>query len=305
MLSEGAAFIIRDILESGGTVEQRLGTRLGARQGVAWKTGTSFGFRDAWSVGVSDRYTIGVWVGRPDGTPNPGFFGANVAAPLLLDLFHALDTAAPAPRHPPVSVSRGEICWPLGLQAKGMDDSACLERRSAWLLNNTAPPTFADPLYQGNLRYSYYTNSSHTARVQPGCSGAESEGDNGADIQLVQAVRWPAMLEPWLSPEQRGTSHPPPWSAACGKQEQAGHVLSISGARNGMVLHRAADGSIPIVELRARGAGNSVFWLVNGKLVARTRAGESYRHRFSEAGEQALTALDKQGAYDYVTLFVR
>ena len=80
MMSEGAAFIVRDILETGGPAG-RITEGRGPYRGFAWKTGTSFGFRDAWAVGVSNRYTIGVWVGRPDGTPNPGFFGANVAAP--------------------------------------------------------------------------------------------------------------------------------------------------------------------------------------------------------------------------------
>ncbi|PYS42134.1 MAG: penicillin-binding protein 1C, partial [Acidobacteria bacterium] len=79
MMSEGAAFMVRDILETGGPVGRVVEGR-GPYRGFAWKTGTSFGFRDAWAAGVSDRYTIGVWVGRPDGTPNPGFFGANVAA---------------------------------------------------------------------------------------------------------------------------------------------------------------------------------------------------------------------------------
>ena len=85
MLSEGAAFIIRDVLEAGGPVARQVNDGVGIRRGIAWKTGTSFGFRDAWAVGVSDRFTVGVWIGRPDGTPNPGFFGANIAAPLLVD----------------------------------------------------------------------------------------------------------------------------------------------------------------------------------------------------------------------------
>ena len=297
MLSAGAAFIIRDILASGGTVDKHLGTRAGARQGVAWKTGTSFGFRDAWSVGVSGTYTVGVWVGRPDGTPNPGFFGANVAAPLLLDLFHALDPAPPASRIPPATVSRGEICWPLGLRPSGPDDPACLERRSAWILNQTAPPTFADPLYQGKLRFSYYTNREHTARLRPGC---EERG-----MQLVQAIRWPALLEPWLSPEQRRSSSAPPWSSACNRQESAGHTLTITGLRDGTVLRRAADGSAPLVELRTRGAGSEVFWLINGRLVAQTRAGEAYTHRFTEQGEYGLTAMDGQGAYSRINVVVQ
>lgn len=296
MLSAGAAFIIRDILASGGTVDKHLGARAGGKQGVAWKTGTSFGFRDAWSVGVSGNYTIGVWVGRPDGTPNPGFFGANVAAPMLLDLFHALDTAPPKPRIAPETVSRSEICWPLGLRPSGPDDPACLERRSAWILNQTAPPTFADPLYQGKLRFSYYTNRKQTARLKPGC---EESG-----MQLVQAIRWPALLEPWLSPEQRRRISPPPWSPSCRGQEASGHTLAITGLRDGAVLRRTANGSAPLVELRTRGTGSEIFWLINGRLVAQTRAGETYSHHFTEPGEYGLTAMDGQGGYNRINVVV-
>jgi penicillin-binding protein 1C len=57
---------------------------------VAYKTGTSYGFRDAWSIGVSGDYTVGVWVGRPDGTPRPGCYGLNTAAPVMGDVFALL-----------------------------------------------------------------------------------------------------------------------------------------------------------------------------------------------------------------------
>ena len=72
MMSAGAAWIVRDILESGGHPDRPFYESGNQGRRLAWKTGTSFGFRDAWSVGVTDRWTIGVWVGRPDGT-NPGF----------------------------------------------------------------------------------------------------------------------------------------------------------------------------------------------------------------------------------------
>ena len=297
MLSAGAAFIVRDILESGGTLDQRLGTRVGARQGVAWKTGTSFGFRDAWSLGVSDRYCIGVWVGRPDGTPNPGFFGANVAAPLLLDLFHALDSGPPGPRIPPETVSRVEICWPLGLAAEGPSDPVCVDRKSAWLLHHTAPPTFPDPLYQGRLRFSYLVSADGTRRLGPDCSEA--------GMQLVQAVRWPALLEPWLSPEQRRRSTPPPWEARCKPPKEPGHRLVIAGLEDGAILRRTASGAAPLVELRARGAAGEVFWLLDGRLLARTAAGEPYHHAFTQPGRHALTAVDGQGAYQRVNVVVQ
>jgi penicillin-binding protein 1C len=54
---------------------------------VAFKTGTSYGYRDAWSVGFDGRMTIGVWVGRPDGAPVPGLVGRSAAAPILFDAF--------------------------------------------------------------------------------------------------------------------------------------------------------------------------------------------------------------------------
>jgi penicillin-binding protein 1C len=59
----------------------------GVHNRIAFKTGTSYGYRDAWSVGFDGRYTIGVWVGRPDGAPVPGLLGRTVAAPILFDAF--------------------------------------------------------------------------------------------------------------------------------------------------------------------------------------------------------------------------
>ena len=58
-----------------------------ARNRIAFKTGTSYGYRDAWSVGFDGRITIGVWVGRPDGAPVPGLVGRTAAAPILFDAF--------------------------------------------------------------------------------------------------------------------------------------------------------------------------------------------------------------------------
>ncbi len=61
-----------------------------SRRRIAWKTGTSFGFRDAWAVGVSPKYTVGVWVGNADGEGRPGLVGVLAAAPILFDIFNYL-----------------------------------------------------------------------------------------------------------------------------------------------------------------------------------------------------------------------
>lgn len=61
---------------------------------IAWKTGTSFGFRDAWAVGISKEYTVGVWVGNADGEGRPGLTGVSAAAPLLFNVFDFLKPRA-------------------------------------------------------------------------------------------------------------------------------------------------------------------------------------------------------------------
>jgi penicillin-binding protein 1C len=68
---------------------------------IAFKTGTSYGYRDAWAVGFDGRMTIGIWVGRPDGAPVPGLVGRSTAAPILFDAFARTGHApAPLPRAP-------------------------------------------------------------------------------------------------------------------------------------------------------------------------------------------------------------
>jgi penicillin-binding protein 1C len=71
-----------------------------ARQ-IAFKTGTSYGYRDAWSVGFSHHYTVGVWVGRADGSTRPGHIGRNEAAPILLKIFDLLPPETRAPIEKP------------------------------------------------------------------------------------------------------------------------------------------------------------------------------------------------------------
>ncbi|MFC7690624.1 hypothetical protein ACFQY5_14630 [Paeniroseomonas aquatica] len=68
----------------------------GGPPGIAWKTGTSWGGRDAWAMGIDQRHVVGIWVGRPDGTPLPGATGARTALPLLARVFERLP---PAPRN--------------------------------------------------------------------------------------------------------------------------------------------------------------------------------------------------------------
>ncbi len=71
-------------------IEEGLWEFYASTKNIAWKTGTSFGFRDAWAVGVSPQYFVGVWVGNADGEGRPGLTGLNAAAPVLFDVFNLL-----------------------------------------------------------------------------------------------------------------------------------------------------------------------------------------------------------------------
>nr|WP_262436172.1 penicillin-binding protein 1C [Jilunia laotingensis] len=62
-------------------------------QTIAWKTGTSYGFRDAWAVGVTPRYAVGVWVGNATGEGKPGLVGARTAGPVMFDVFNLLPSS--------------------------------------------------------------------------------------------------------------------------------------------------------------------------------------------------------------------
>ena len=96
VLSSAAAWQVSDILAGlpppPGSPENRL----------AYKTGTSYGHRDAWAIGFDGRHVVGVWLGRPDGTPVPGAFGADLAAPVLFQAFARIaPRLTPQPPAPP------------------------------------------------------------------------------------------------------------------------------------------------------------------------------------------------------------
>ena len=112
---------------------------------LAWKTGTSYGYRDSWAMGVSGRWTIGVWLGRPDGTPCPAFYGQSAAVPLLLSVYSRLADNSPLPMQPN-TVSEARDLLAAGAQGARHLPEACLQRQSAWLLEGRDPPTLPDPM---------------------------------------------------------------------------------------------------------------------------------------------------------------
>ena len=100
--AEGARVVSRAAAWQVGDILAGLAPPPGAPSNrLAYKTGTSYGHRDAWAIGFDGRHVVGVWLGRADGTPVPGVFGADLAAPVLFQAFArvtpALTVQPPAP----------------------------------------------------------------------------------------------------------------------------------------------------------------------------------------------------------------
>jgi len=98
LMEPAAAWYVGDVLLGSPPPENGIAGR------VAFKTGTSYGYRDAWSVGFDGKRTIGVWVGRPDGAPVPGLVGREAAAPILFDAFARIGGPAAQLPRPPAGV---------------------------------------------------------------------------------------------------------------------------------------------------------------------------------------------------------
>ena len=300
LMSPGAAFIVREILENGG----RPGTPFReSQQRMAWKTGTSFGFRDAWAIGVTDRYTMGIWIGRPDGTPNPGHFGANSAAPLLKDLAAALGPNEArqqlGPRQVPVGVKPVPICWPLGLAEANTAAEHCLQKRVAWTLDGATPPTLPDRLQTGSLVEVAWVDRQQQRRLRPDCAPKARPA-----LERVELARWPTLLAPWVEPAQRQAAERWPWAAACAPHTAVAG-LRIVGLEPGSVLRPVPGQHKVALKLTAVGARDGLTWLLNGQVAGHSETADTPLRLTLQAGDQMLTALDGRGKYAQVRFVVR
>lgn len=288
LMSPGAAWIIRRILA--GQSQPVADSALSAVVPLAWKTGTSYGYRDAWAIGLNSRYLIGVWVGRPDGTPTAGQFGQSSALPILNQVNNLLQATSRVQqlRLPvdtrPATVSAGEICWPGG-QALPPGDSNCRRRLQTWLLDNSQPPTLQAPGQegiQGTQQRIWVDNEGH--RVASDCPGAQP--------QVISL--WPLPLEPWLATAEHRAQRLPPVSTNCPpRQSSAPAPLLLFGVRNGERLKRLPGQHQLSVKIFSQGGQGEHFWFVNGE---RAESNDStLALDLSHAGSYQVLALDEAG----------
>ncbi len=293
MLSPGAAWVIRRILSGQARPDRDPTAELVQRPQLAWKTGTSYGFRDALAIGVGPRYLIGVWIGRPDGTPVPGQFGLASAAPLMLQVHDVLSNrdsqrgiVAPV-QAVPGSVGVAAICWPLG-QPMNKDDPNCRRQRFAWTLDRTTPPTLlaADQPLGVGLRETIRVNP-QGLRVGPQC----------ADGQQREVALWPAPLEPWLPRVERREARMPAASTQCPPPPlNTLTPLSIVGVRDGDRLRRpAASQAVLRLALSALGGDGRRWWFINGAPIGNSAQPEVFNTPLKQPGRYELSVLDESG----------
>lgn len=138
LLSEEASFMTLDMLRHASRPDDPF-TRKQDRLPVAWKTGTSWGFRDAWTAGVFGPYALVVWVGNFDGAGNPAFVGVQAAAPLFFRLTDAITAsdrtlAEPIFRQPP-RLEKVEVCSASG----DLPNADCPQIASTWYIPGVSP----------------------------------------------------------------------------------------------------------------------------------------------------------------------
>lgn len=293
MMSPGAAWIVRRILSGHARPDLDPTAALAQRQTLAWKTGTSYGFRDAWAIGVGPRFLVGVWIGRPDGTPVPGQFGLASAAPLLLQVHDLLSNRdaqrginPPADPIPP-GVGVAAICWPLG-QPLPRQDPNCRRQRFAWTLEGTTPPTLlaADQPAGTGLMEKVFVNA-QGLRVAASCPGAQPR-----DIAL-----WPAPLEPWLPTAERRAARMPAASADCPPRNPGPLPgLSIVGVRNGDYLRRPASSAGPLrLALSVIGGAGHRWWFVDGAPWVDGDSDRPVTLSLEKTGRVEVSVLDEAG----------
>ncbi|RNW21585.1 peptidoglycan glycosyltransferase PbpC [Citrobacter werkmanii] len=284
LMSAGAAWIIRRIMAD--EAQPLPDNALSRVVPLAWKTGTSYGYRDAWAIGINARYVIGIWTGRPDGTPVVGQFGFASAVPVLNQVNNLLlSRGTNQPEDPrPESVSRGVVCWPGG-QSLAAGDSNCRRRLATWLLDGSQPPTLLLPEQEGvnGIRFPVWLDGGGK-RVAADCPQAREQ----------TLIVWPLPLEPWLPESERRGARLPPVSATCPPLGQdPGLPLQLTGLRDGAIVKRLPGSPEASLPVQTSGGTGDRWWFLNGQRL--DERGRQLTLRLTVKGDYQLLVMDDAG----------
>lgn len=283
----GAVWQTFDALKEVNRPEEIDWKSIPSMQTIAWKTGTSYGFRDAWAVGVTPRYAVGVWVGNATGEGKPGLVGAQTAGPVLFDIFNLLPSSSWFTRPAGIFVE-AEVCRKSGhLKGRFCDETDTLLVLPAGLRTEACP-----------YHHLVTLSADESQRIYENCANTEP----------TLRKSWftlPPVWE-WYYKQHHPEYKPlPPFKAGCGEDtfQPMQFIYPPMNAR--IKLPKQLDGSkgFLTVELAHNNPNATVFWHLDGTYQAQTQD----FHKISlqpAAGKHSLTAVDGEGNTISTTFFV-
>lgn len=283
----GAVWQTFDALKEVNRPEEIDWKSIPSMQTIAWKTGTSYGFRDAWAVGVTPRYAVGVWVGNATGEGKPGLVGAQTADPVLFDIFNLLPSSSWFTRPAGIFVE-AEVCRKSGhLKGRFCDETDTLLVLPAGLRTEACP-----------YHHLVTLSADESQRIYENCANTEP----------TLRKSWftlPPVWE-WYYKQHHPEYKPlPPFKAGCGEDtfQPMQFIYPPMNAR--IKLPKQLDGSkgFLTVELAHNNPNATVFWHLDETYQAQTQD----FHKISlqpAAGKHSLTAVDGEGNTISTTFFV-
>jgi len=286
LLSEEASFMVRDILKDNPRPDE-VAAQTASRLAVAWKTGTSWGFRDAWTAGLFGPYALVVWVGNFDGSGNPAFVGVQVAAPLFFEIVDAISAQQPRLAElawrVPANLVRVKVCTASG----DLPNSDCPQTSSTWFIPGKSPirVSTVHRRVQVNLR-----------------SGRQScPGDSAADIKGEVYEFWPSDLQRLFAQAGMPRRRPPPAGNCVPALDGAGMPPSITSPLSGATYTlRAARQGLESVPLAANADADvhAVYWFAGDNFIASSAPGATLQWTPPGSGSYALRVVDDHGRAD-------
>jgi penicillin-binding protein 1C len=261
LMSMQAAWIVRGALLGRGRPDMPSRTRLGLEQRqIAWKTGTSQGWRDAWTAGIGAGVTAVVWVGNFDYSAGGQLTGTTVAAPILFDTLEAIERdATPAPRHAPEGTREVAVCALSGRIATPAcphTELATMPQVSVAVEPCAMHQTIDIDLASGKAVHAACAAGRATERrtlLRLPAGVAERLGDGG----LIAQSRFPG------------------WAPGCGPTSQGdGPALQEPEPGTEITLVPGLPADRQRVPLRADAPGDRIDWFIDDVFLTRTRPGE-------------------------------
>lgn len=283
----GAAWLTLSALTEVNRPEEIDWKSIPSMQTIAWKTGTSYGFRDAWAVGVTPRYAVGVWVGNATGEGKPGLVGAQTAGPVLFDIFNYLPSSPWFERPAGVFVD-AEICRQSGhLKGRFCEETDTVLILPAGLRTEACP-------YHHLVTLS--ADESH--RVYENCANTEPT------IQKSWFAL-PPVWE-WYYKQHHPEYKPlPPFKAGCGEDSFQSMQFIYPPMNAHIKLPKQLDGNkgVLTVELAHSNPNATIFWHLDDTYQTQTQ--DFHKMSLQPApGKHSLTAVDGEGNAVSTTFFI-